>query len=164
MPSSCSTWSTGIRYWDQSAQRIYGWSAGEVLGKSIRELLSGDPASFDQAMARFCKTMDGGVNWKTRPKTNVRLTLHCRWTLVRDGAGRPQSVLAINTDATARKKMETQFLRAQRLESIGTLAGGIAHDLNNILAPVMMAIERKRYGGCILCKRAAVRVKWWNEE
>jgi len=44
-------------------------------------------------------------------------------------------------DLTERKKLEHQFLRAQRMESIGTLAGGVAHDLNNILSPIMMAIE-----------------------
>jgi len=44
-------------------------------------------------------------------------------------------------DLTERKKLEQQFLRAQRMESIGTLAGGIAHDLNNILAPIMMSID-----------------------
>src|SRR6185436_13373281 len=49
-------------------------------------------------------------------------------------------VLIINTDATERTKLQLQFLRAQRLESIGTLAGGIAHDLNNVLTPIMVAI------------------------
>jgi PAS domain S-box-containing protein len=44
-------------------------------------------------------------------------------------------------DLTERKKLEQQFLRAQRMECIGTLAGGIAHDLNNILAPIMMSID-----------------------
>jgi PAS domain S-box-containing protein len=44
-------------------------------------------------------------------------------------------------DLTEQKKLEHQFLRAQRMESIGTLAGGIAHDLNNILAPIMMAVQ-----------------------
>ena len=44
-------------------------------------------------------------------------------------------------DLTEQKKMEEQYLRAQRMESIGTLAGGIAHDLNNVLAPIMMSIE-----------------------
>ena len=43
-------------------------------------------------------------------------------------------------DLTERKKLEQQFLRAQRMESIGTLAGGIAHDLNNILAPILLSI------------------------
>jgi PAS domain S-box-containing protein len=44
-------------------------------------------------------------------------------------------------DLTERKKLEQQFLRAQRMESIGTLAGGIAHDLNNVLAPITMSID-----------------------
>jgi nitrogen-specific signal transduction histidine kinase len=60
---------------------------------------------------------------------------------VRDENGVPRSVLVINTDITEKKRMETQFLRAQRMESIGTLAGGIAHDLNNVLSPILMAID-----------------------
>ena len=51
----------------------------------------------------------------------------------------PKSILIINTDITEQKKIEKQFLRAQRLESIGTLASGVAHDLNNILVPILMA-------------------------
>ena len=62
-----------------------------------------------------------------------------RWTLVRDELGVPKSILIINTDITEQKKIEEQFLRAQRLESIGTLASGVAHDLNNILVPILMA-------------------------
>jgi PAS domain S-box-containing protein len=50
-------------------------------------------------------------------------------------------LIAVVRDITERKKLENEFLRAQRMESIGTLAGGIAHDLNNILAPIMIAIE-----------------------
>jgi signal transduction histidine kinase len=56
-------------------------------------------------------------------------------------------VLCINTDITERKKMEAHLLRAQRMESIGTLAGGIAHDLNNLLAPVVMGVELLRHFG-----------------
>ncbi len=53
----------------------------------------------------------------------------------------PDQGVAFVTDLTERKKLEKQFLRAQRMESIGTLAGGIAHDLNNVLAPILMGIE-----------------------
>ncbi len=53
----------------------------------------------------------------------------------------PEEGVAFVVDLTERKKLEHQFLRAQRMESIGTLAGGIAHDLNNILAPIMMSID-----------------------
>ena len=57
--------------------------------------------------------------------------------------GEPKSVLVINTDVTDKRKIEAQFLRAQRMESIGSLASGIAHDLNNVLAPILMAAALK---------------------
>lgn len=53
----------------------------------------------------------------------------------------PDRGVAFVTDLTERKKLEKQFLRTQRMESIGTLAGGIAHDLNNVLAPILMSVE-----------------------
>ncbi|MBD0364183.1 MAG: response regulator, partial [Coleofasciculus sp. C3-bin4] len=61
--------------------------------------------------------------------------------LVQDEAKQPKSILVVNTDITEKKQLETQFLRAQRMESIGTLAGGIAHDLNNVLAPILMTAQ-----------------------
>jgi PAS domain S-box-containing protein len=48
---------------------------------------------------------------------------------------------AIIRDISDKKRLESQFLRAQRMESIGTLAGGIAHDLNNVLSPILTAVE-----------------------
>ena len=54
---------------------------------------------------------------------------------------KPEDGVCFVVDLSERKKLEAQFLRAQRMESIGTLAGGVAHDLNNILAPIMMSID-----------------------
>jgi PAS domain S-box-containing protein len=53
----------------------------------------------------------------------------------------PEEGVCFVLDLTERKKLEQQFLRAQRMESIGTLAGGIAHDLNNVLAPIIMSLD-----------------------
>ena len=64
-----------------------------------------------------------------------------RWTLMKDEAGNPKSALVVNTDITEKKQLEAQFLRAQRLESLGVLAGGIAHDLNNILTPILASTQ-----------------------
>jgi len=61
--------------------------------------------------------------------------------ILRDAAGKGIRMVGGMRDLTEQKKLEAQHMRAQRMESIGTLAGGIAHDLNNVLAPIMMAIE-----------------------
>jgi two-component system cell cycle sensor histidine kinase/response regulator CckA len=61
-------------------------------------------------------------------------------TLLRDATGEPKYFISVIEDITERKSLEEQVLRAQRMESIGTLAGGIAHDLNNLLAPILMGV------------------------
>ena len=81
------------------------------------------------------------MSFVKRVVTVLKIIVESRWTLVRDEKGQPNSILVINTDVTEKKRMEAQFLRAQRMESIGTLAGGIAHDLNNVLSPILMAID-----------------------
>ncbi|MEO1446476.1 MAG: PAS domain S-box protein, partial [Cyanobacteria bacterium J06635_11] len=70
-------------------------------------------------------------------RSGQEIVVMSRWTLVNNPQGEATSVLIVNTDITEKKQLETQFLRAQRLESLGTLASGIAHDLNNILTPIM---------------------------
>lgn len=62
----------------------------------------------------------------------------------RDGEGVVKRIKGAQQDITERKALEQQFLRAQRQESIGTLAGGIAHDLNNVLTPILMSIDLLR--------------------
>ena len=74
-------------------------------------------------------------------KSGRTVIVQARSTLVRDDRGKPKSVLLINTDVTEHKHLEEQFLRAQRLESLGALVSGIAHDLNNTLVPIMIGVE-----------------------
>lgn len=136
-----------ILYWNKGAQRVYGWTSAEVVGRKLTELLYHSLEKFTQAMQL---TMEKGA-WSGEleqfTQTGEVVVVEARWTLLRDGEGRPKSVLCINTDITERKKMESHFLRAQRLESIGTLAGGIAHDLNNLLAPIIMGVDLLRHFG-----------------
>src|SRR5437764_10564707 len=84
----------------------------------------------------------GDLHQVTKHRTEI--IVESRWTLVHDNEGKPKAILVINTDITEKKKLETQFFRSQRLENIGMLASGIAHDLNNLLAPIMMAVPMLR--------------------
>jgi len=131
-----------ILYWNKGAEGVFGWSAGEAMGRSAFELLSArrNDASL-AALRRVLETGEWSGELTHATKSGNEIVVESRWTLVRDAEGRPRSILVLSTDITEKKKLETQFLRAQRLESIGTLASGIAHDLNNILAPIMMSVN-----------------------
>ncbi len=135
-----------VVYWNRGAERLYGWTSAEVLGRSNLDLLQLAPEKFAAAEKELLATgvWSGQVEHKNKHGANV--VANSRWTLVRDEHQRPKSVLVINTDLTETKKLEQQFLRAQRLEAIGTLASGIAHDLNNILAPILMSVGFLRKG------------------
>ncbi len=130
-----------ILYWNHGAERVYGWKQEEVTGRNIGEFLYRDVKKFAELNDRAIREGEwhGEVEHITRDKREI--SIEARWTLIRDDEGHPKSILAINTDITEKKKLEAQYLRAQRMESIGTLASGIAHDLNNILSPIMLSIE-----------------------
>ncbi len=130
-----------IAYWNKSAERLYGWSSEEAIGRSARELLYREPNAYNKAHEQTLALGEWVGEIHQIDKSGRDLIIEGHWTLVRNEAGQPASVFDINTDITEHRKLEQQFLRAQRLESIGTLAGGIAHDLNNILAPISMAVE-----------------------
>ena len=99
----------------------------ERVAAGVRRALDGNGDSWSDEY-RYLRT-DGRVAY-----------VNNRGYIIRDPAGKPTRMIGGITDLTERKKLEAQFLRAQRLESIGTLAGGIAHDLNNILSPILMSV------------------------
>jgi PAS domain S-box-containing protein len=131
-----------ILFWNRGAERIYGWSANEAVGRNITTLLyRGSLSQYQKAKRELFERGEwsGELRHVTKDERDIMVESH--WTLVGDENNRPKSILVINSDITEKKKLEAQFLRAQRMESIGTLAGGIAHDLNNILSPIMMALR-----------------------
>ncbi|MEO7932603.1 MAG: PAS domain S-box protein [Chthoniobacterales bacterium] len=130
-----------IIYWNKSAERLYGWTSEEARGQIFVEMLKVDHERFYEAEAIAFETGEWAGEMQKTNRFGTVLTLNSRWTLVRNSDGTPHAILVIDTDISERKKLEQQFLRSQRMESIGTLAGGIAHDLNNSLAPILMSIE-----------------------
>jgi PAS domain S-box-containing protein len=131
-----------IIFWSKGAERTYGWTAEEALGKPAGELhrRRSDP-TYSQAGQVLLEAGHWSGEIRHATKDGRELVVQSRWTLLRDRDGKPEAILIINTDVTGEKKREAEFLRAQRMESLGTLAGGIAHDINNVLSPILMAIR-----------------------
>ncbi|MFA5058574.1 MAG: PAS domain-containing protein, partial [Opitutaceae bacterium] len=104
------------------------------------------PEDHDRVLNGLHQAIDSGREmwtdeYRFKRKDNNYAYVRDRAYILRNPAGKGIRMVGGMSDLTERKKLEAQFLRAQRLESIGTLAGGIAHDLNNVLAPILLSID-----------------------
>jgi PAS domain S-box-containing protein len=132
-----------IQYWNKGAEQVYGWKSEEAIGQNSQQLLyqSDSLTQFEIAQSHLIESGTWQGELYQINKQGKETIVASRWTLMRDAHGQPKSVLTVNTDITEKKQLESQFLRMQRVESLGTLAGGIAHDLNNILTPVLSTAQ-----------------------
>jgi len=131
-----------IIYLNRGAEKLYGMTKEDVLGKNIiKTIYKTLTFEFEQAMHNVFKNGHWQGELQQININNEEIIVDSKWNLMADKYGIPISILVVNTDITKRKAMENEYLRTQRLESIGTLASGIAHDLNNVLTPMMMSVE-----------------------
>ena len=132
-----------IVYANPSAATLYGWAENAFQNPGVVEQLFA-PCSEMVAEATEATRRHGEWTGEMRQATRtgeIRV-VRSRWTLIRDQRNAPQAILLINSDITHEKQLESQVLRTQRLEAVWSLAGGMAHDLSNSLAPVLMGIQR----------------------
>jgi two-component system cell cycle sensor histidine kinase/response regulator CckA len=130
-----------IQFWNRGAEQMFGWSAEDAVGRSARDLLYRDPAAFDVSTAAVLRDGFWAGELEKVARDGRTVLLDCRWQLVRDAAGVPVSIFVVDSDITEFRKAELDRERVQRMESLGTLAGGMAHDLNNVLTPILVAAE-----------------------
>jgi PAS domain S-box-containing protein len=121
---------------------LYGWSAVEAQGRTLHELgIMPDLEQVATAVQAVQERGEWSGEMRHRDRQGRELAVQSRWTLIRHSDGFPRAILIVNTDITEKKRLESQLLRSQRMESIGTLASGLAHDLNNVLSPILMAVQ-----------------------
>jgi two-component system cell cycle sensor histidine kinase/response regulator CckA len=133
-----------ITFWNDGAEHLYGWSASEAVGRRLGDLMFAESTDRGALVEKLVSTGEYHGEIKHRCKDGREVIVDSRTTLIRNDDGTPRAVLGINSDVTEQKNLEMQLLRAQRLESIGTLASGVAHDLNNILTPILMCAQTLR--------------------
>ncbi len=134
-----------VIFWNRGAERLLGWTDREIKGRSLGEIFALPGFTGYVPVAGI---FQGVGDWRgeiqSQRRSGEALILEASVTSLRDDEGRTTGWLCIGNDVTENKKLEEQFFRSQRLESIGLLASGIAHDLNNALAPVAMVASLLR--------------------
>jgi two-component system cell cycle sensor histidine kinase/response regulator CckA len=133
-----------IIYWSMGAERLYGLPSFEAIGRPLPRELGEDRSILEFARRTVLERGEWRGEIQNTTTTGTSFAVESRWVLLRDQSGNPQSILVINEDAAESRLLEEERLRAQRQECIGNLAGGIAHDLNNILQPISIALDMFR--------------------
>ncbi|MDE3045008.1 MAG: PAS domain S-box protein, partial [Acidobacteriota bacterium] len=131
----------GVTYWNRSAEELYGWSHEEALRRPLLELFYDDPEEARRALAIVERDGYWTGEIEQLTKSGAKITVEGRWQLIRDAEGNATGVFGVNRDVTGAKLERELRARNQRMESIGTLASGMAHDLNNVLTPVLLTLE-----------------------
>ncbi len=134
-----------IRYWNRAARDTYGFTSEEAIGHTADELLKTKfPLPLDALWEELGRNgrWDGELVHTKRDGTQILVA--SRWAVQRGADGEIESILETNNDITDqrraeddRRRLEASLLQAQKLEAMGTLAGGVAHDFNNILGAVL---------------------------
>ena len=120
-----------IQYWNEAATRLYGWKPDEVVDRPIAEVLGTTGKADGAAVA------SGSGEVQHRRRDGSEFPAYVTNAVILDAEGSAVAVVSIASDLTERKLLETQLLQSTKLEAVGRLAGGVAHDFNNILTTIL---------------------------
>ncbi|TWU57105.1 PAS domain S-box protein [Rubripirellula reticaptiva] len=135
-----------VRSCNDSAETLLGISEREMAGQSVRDLLAVDTEQWERDRIKVIETGLAISESSWVSPAGQEYVLEQRRSLIRDNEGTPIGKLLFLIDITDRVRDEAKERRNQRLESIGRLTGGIAHDLNNVLTPIVMSAKLLKRG------------------
>ncbi|MEO7086856.1 MAG: PAS domain S-box protein [Gemmatimonadaceae bacterium] len=139
----CMTKHCIVTHWNSAAERVYGFTAEEILGKSMMCTVPAD--LIEESRARLDAIVGGspvtGLLTERLTKRGDRISVSLTLSPIYDEAGNSIGISSIIRDVTQQTQLQAQLAQAQKMEAIGQLAGGVAHDLNNFLTSMLIGIE-----------------------
>jgi PAS domain S-box-containing protein len=135
-----------ITSWNKGAERIYGYTASEIVGKPVSVLTPGDrPDEIPAILAKIQRGESIDHHETVRvTRDGQHLNMSISVSPLRDLSGKIAGASVIARDITAQKKAEEHLRQAQKMDAVGRLAGGVAHDFNNILGIITACAELLR--------------------
>ena len=132
-----------VTLWTNSAERLFGYSEAEALGRPPPHIVDEHSEEFRSHLAAAVANASVGGSYETtrRHRNGALIEVSVRWARVNDDDGRMLGVMYAVADASEHKKLERQLLQAQKMEAVGTLTGGLAHDFNNHLGVIMLNLD-----------------------
>jgi len=127
-----------VSYWNQSASRLFGFTPEAAAGKKLWELMPLEKERIESIHRELMENGHSEGEITVKQTNGGELHVLCRWVLVRDAQGKASKIFGIFTDISRQKQLIAQVASLQRREAVGNLAAGIAHDINNVLTPIVL--------------------------
>jgi PAS domain S-box-containing protein len=131
-----------VKMWNPAAERLFGWSAKEILGRPNPIV----PEDKQEEFQKYIQTLLQGAQFadfhlRRQRKDGSLIDVNLSTTLLRDAQGKVKGFMGIFVDLTDRLRLEEQLRHAHKLEAVGQLAGGVAHEFNNLLTAIIGNID-----------------------
>ncbi len=132
-----------VLYWNSGAEQTYGWKSGEVLARPLTDFLYGrmDAKSYESPMEDIRQFSEWSGEQLHKCKDGKEILVESRWKIIDTKPNGGKRIMIVDSDITEKRRLQQISMRAQKAESMAVLTAGIAHDLQNILAPVSVSIH-----------------------
>lgn len=130
-----------ILYWNKGAENLYGWSRGEVIGQDLQNVIGYDIERVKDIAGNIEDKGEWFGELVNSKRDGQQITTYSRWSRISGFEGHEDSILIIISDISEVKELENRLQRIRRLENLGLLSSEIAHDLNNVIQPILMSTD-----------------------